>query len=132
MVEPGGSPGVVSAAELLRDLLLALKREREAILSLDEVLLAEAGACSQRLLAELTQSAVRAGLSPAQSAGLSGLIEEARRLRDENMQLLKTALSELESERSQFSRQKKNLRAYLLTGPAAEDPAEALFLSRRC
>jgi DNA repair protein RadC len=132
MAETGGDQGLTAAAELLRALLQVLAREREAILSLDEVLLAEAGACSQQLLAELTHSAARAGLSPVQSAGLSGLIEEARRLRDENMRLLKTALSELESDLSQLSRQKKNLRAYLLAGPAAEDPAEALFLYRKC
>lgn len=132
MAETDGCPGATPPAELLQQLLQVLGREREAILSLDEGVLAETEKDSRRLLEALPSSVCPEALTAADYAGLTALFKEAHRQRDYNLQLLKAAASALESELSQLPRQKKNLRAYLLTGPAAEDPAEALFLYRKC
>ncbi|MEW5785219.1 MAG: hypothetical protein AB1767_09135 [Bacillota bacterium] len=119
--------GFNRTAALLRELLQALEREREAAPALDEAALLEAGETVERLLAELQAVFPRTGLTAPQSDVLFGLLEQANSVREHNRRLLEQAARRIEAELEQLYREKRALRAY-----AEPESAEAYFLYRDC
>ena len=106
----------------------ALKKEREAILALQEENLEKSGITIDNLLSELSEKMLAAkSLDPDQTRELARVISRVREERQNNRMLLEGVIQETGRAIGRVSSGRRVLRAY-----GSPEPGEELFVKKEC